>query len=474
MGGEGGKLRQIIIFFCLCVSLGCMYSRIRSENRKHIFAAHEYLKNLEPEAEDGGGAAEGVEAATERSIGPFTPKSFAKLLVDRVINAYDEEAQEAQRHKPCNPLLEYTKQKKRAFCFSVGGEKTTDAPVAGGQSSAADASASAAAAAPAAAAAAETERLGAPQERKKAKKKRRMQQEGLSGLSESLGEDVIQKKTTKDKWKKTNVYNGKTETDKDIQEAPVAANGLRLPIRSSGTSSSSSSNSSSNSNSSNSSSSSLASKEDTDKKDTAETAPVGVSASSEDCSSPKEGKINSFEKTKALAEDTAAPAAAAAAAAATDNADTAAAAAHTPQRRRSVRISESTPSSKRVLFNLKKNKVVAFSRHAPSVAVGPASPPGKGRSVDSASEAGQLKEATSAAQVPPRGILRAAKEPGPPTSEENAPMPSIQKLQRLPWWKGSTAELMAALRRALAEQLSSRGDAGGTKGLQTKAETGAG
>ncbi|OEH75029.1 nucleolar domain-containing protein [Cyclospora cayetanensis] len=146
--------------------------------------------------------------------------------------------------------------------------------------------------------------------------------------------------------------------------------------------------------------------------------------------------------------------------------------------RRSLRISEATPGSKRVLFNLKRNKVVAFSRHAPSLAVGPAVSPSVKSAVKSRqSEQSGTQPAAGVQAVggipPPRGILRAAKELGPPTGEEVAPMPPIQKSQRAPWWGGTTAELMAILRRALAQRLGTRTDTMGLKSKKKKIKKGA-
>lgn len=109
----------------------------------------------------------------------------------------------------------------------------------------------------------------------------------------------------------------------------------------------------------------------------------------------------------------------------------------------------------------------AFSRHAPSLAVGPAAvSPGKGISL--AAESKTVPDAPQTRAAPPRGILRAAKEPGPPTSEETAPMPPIRKLQRPMWWGGATAELMAALRRALAQRLGAHSESSGSEVLPRK------
>lgn len=129
----------------------------------------------------------------------------------------------------------------------------------------------------------------------------------------------------------------------------------------------------------------------------------------------------------------------------------------TPSRWRSLRVSEAHSNIKRVLFNLKKNKVVAFSRHAPSLAVRPASPP-----LTKSSVRGAMAEASPSpspggrpTEALPRSILRAAKVPGPPTSDEVAPLPPIRKLQRPGWWGGASAELMALLKRALAQRMGS-------------------
>ena len=115
----------------------------------------------------------------------------------------------------------------------------------------------------------------------------------------------------------------------------------------------------------------------------------------------------------------------------------------------------------------------AFSRHAPSLAVGPAVPaPSKGSTKSPLGEPKPVPGLQSPATPPPRGILRAAKVLGPPTAEESVPMPPIQKSQRPFWWGGTTAELMVILRRALQQRLGSRSDKTSAKPKNKRAQKG--
>lgn len=397
--------------------------RVRSENRKRLFSSHEHVKE---EAGRTGG-----EGAAERHIGNITETSFAQLMVDRVISNSAVQRQSVWR--PDDPLKEFPNQRKPRGSFdgtwNVGDAQSAPAGKC------------------------DTDSAALPKATKREKKRRRLLQKEQQQWQEHdaspsglLVADETPRGFPVQKPAKNKQRNMQPTTSKGTDAASAAmslsANGLRLPIRSSGVKGDRCAVSSA---------SSPACSETGSGKE-ADKSAAGYSPSPADNQKeerrPPSGNESLMGQVLAPSIQEQTVSAASIPLKETQNE-------LPPSRRRSLRISETSPHSKRVLFNLKKNKVVAFSRHAPSSTVGPASPQlAKGVSRSSPVDVPTVS-GTDSPEALPRGILRAAKQLGPPTDEEMASFPPITKSQGPAWWDGDTADLMAFLRRALARKTGS-------------------
>lgn len=270
--------------------------------------------------------------ASERQVGSFTPRSFADLIVKRVISEFDAEKQKILQEIPCNPLLEYPK-RKRPLSSDLDGEKAagTQRPSVCAIASSSDGSAV------------------TPCETKRAKKRLRVQQlqqqMGEPGADETqaAGQAGVQK-AAKEKRRKGQIENGRKRGDTCARSTAASADGLRLPIQSSGVPHAASG---SNNNSSDPGTGHGSSAQDSASDPAVDT----VSAHSANCQ--PSGKQQSSSQSEVVKKGgAAAPSENTIVSVETQMRSGA------PSRRRSLRISESAPSSKRVLFNLKKNKVV--------------------------------------------------------------------------------------------------------------------
>lgn len=403
--------------------------RVRSENRKRLFASHEHVKEEATRAFSERGE------SVDRYIGSFTEASFARLMVQRVLSSSAAQQQKFQQRY--DPLKEFPSQRKRAASPDGDGDVADAHPAPVGTTS--------------------TDSPALPREKKRAKKRKRLQQpeQELEALSsESLAVEETPRGSAAQKPSKNKIRKMqpsiRKESDATYTSLSLSTSGLRLPIKTSGVKavrcagSSSSSTLTGNDISSASEESKGASSSPVDKQKKEHIQPSGSEAAGGECTSPSPQEPPVSTQLKAPQNE------------------------EPPPRRRSLRISEANPNSKRVLFNLKKNKVVAFSRHAPSLAVGPASPPivkGVSRStpLDGVAPSGSCSP-----EILPRGILRAAKQLGPPKGEETVLMPPIKKSQGPPWLDGATAELMTFLRRALARHMNSVNDKANEKQKKRK------
>lgn len=411
--------------------------RVRNENRKQLFSSYEQLKEGANEVAPKG-------EASNRRVGTSTAASFAQLMVQRVIA--DAGVQQQNKQELYDPMKEFPNRRKRAAATDID-RRTAEA-----QSEPDDNAAASDKATPVL-----PKNVYSAEKRLRLQQKQQQGEESLPTATDAGGgmsHETPARKIVKDKLRKGQPLNGKRGGHMTPTDDATVASGLRLPIRSSGNKGGSAK----------STSDSPTGDERSTRKvpfgpgavsghSPAETQSAGQSTpSGSDCSAGAEQLPSAQGPAAAMATAT------------SGEAKTG----ELPSLRRSPRICETSPSSKRVLFNLKKNKIVAFSRHAPSLAVGPASPPPANGAGRGSMAAPTPVKGSRSLRAPPRGILRAAKELGPPTSEETAPLPPIRKSQRPPWWGGATAELMAILRGALAKRLGASSDGGSAKQKKKK------
>ncbi|KAL8269805.1 hypothetical protein Esti_006284 [Eimeria stiedai] len=462
--------------------------RVREENRKQLFVSHQHTKGssyccftfTDRSAAD-------PEAASDRRIGSLTPSTFARLMVQRVIP--DSLANQQQQHQS-----QQHPQRQQQQQFD---ELVHKSPQSRKRQASADDPSSAPEEAPASpkisSASGSILIHGNASQRpmrtlsKRAKKRMRIQQQQEQQQQHPMNSSRSQiqavcktpcgapmQKAVKHKLKVLTAKKRQVEAKKP--EA-VTSNSLRLPIDSSAvkgvcytaTDGSSSSVGGSSSSSDNSSRKGKGIRE----KEVSSPASLGASPPSPADTKKKGWRIPSGGGSSAdnLGPHEEGPDSQPATSAESRPAARATSSEEAPSsscssRRRSPRSLEaaSVPGSKRVLFNLRKNKVVAFSRFAPSLAVGPAS------SSPLSSSASESSPAPTA-ELPPRGILRAAKLPGPPTPEQTASMPpTVRSAGREPWWDGATAELMAVLRRALQQSSRATREVAGAKLRKKKRE----
>ncbi|KAL8447613.1 hypothetical protein Emag_004223 [Eimeria magna] len=450
--------------------------RVREENRKQLFVSHQRI-NRE--------AARGLpsgEAGSERRIGSLTPSTFARLMVQRVIPdslAHQQQRDRPQQHRQRQPqqqldsLHELVHETPQSRKRQASADDSTSAP------EEAQASLMTPNATGSILVNSNTSQTPMGSLSKRAKKRMPMQQQQERQQQQRMDSLRSQVQAVSDapcgasvqkavKHKLKVLAADKGQVGAKTSEVLSSASSLRLPIDSSAVKgvcyAAADGNSSCNIGDSGSSVSSSLREENIREEEVSSPASSGGSPSSP-ADTKGEGWRTPF-KAGSSADDLGSQEEGAGAQPAR-SADSRAAGRASPSeeapssscssRRRSSRSLEASfvPSSKRVLFNLRKNKVVAFSRFAPSLAVGPASssPPCKVPPNTSASETAPAPTS----EGPPRGILRAAKLPGPPTPEETAAMPPIvRSAGRQPWWDGATAELMAVLRRALQQSSRAR------------------
>ncbi|KAL8448832.1 hypothetical protein Emed_003540 [Eimeria media] len=465
--------------------------RVREENRKHLFVSHQRI------SQEAAGGPPSEEAASERRIGSFTPSTFARLMVKRVIP--DSPTDQPQRQQLQQQLQQHPQQQLDELLHESPQSRKRQASTAEEPSSPMEeAQASNASGSIRIQSNALQTQMGALS--KRAKKRMRMQQQqqqqqlpqqqqqqhvdSSRSQNQALSDapcGAPMQKAVKHKLKVLTSDKGQVKA-KTSDTSATSASSLRLPIDSSAvkgvcyaTADSNSSNSSNSSKSVESTSSVSSSRKGESIRDekisSSSPAPPGGPASSsadtkkEDWGTPSKAG-SSVDGLKPQEGATSAESRPASCANSSEEAPPSSSSSSCSSRRRSSRSVETAavPTSKRVLFNLRKNKVVAFSRFAPSLAVGPASssPPSKIALNTSTSE---TPPAPTTAEAPPRGILRAAKLPGPPTPEETACMmpPIVRSAGRQPWWDGATAELMAVLRRALQQSSRARREGGSVK-----------
>lgn len=278
------------------------------------------------------------EELSKRRVGVFTEPSFAQLMVQRVIADAGVQRQEIQRQEPYDPMKEFPNRRKRPATTD------TDRSITEAQGEPADNAAG-------------SDKVSAalPKDTYSATKRLRLQQEQQQGTeplpsetdaADGTSHEAPARKVVKDKLGKGQPLNGKRGGHASTTDGAMVANGLRLPIKSSGNKGARSSARSS-------------SGPPTGDETSTHIAPLGPAA--ESGPSPAETQ-STGQRTPSGSEssvgDTVLPSVQGPVESAATAASVETKKGELPTRRRSPRISETNPSSKRVLFNLKKNKVV--------------------------------------------------------------------------------------------------------------------
>ncbi|KAL8430739.1 hypothetical protein ACSSS7_005736 [Eimeria intestinalis] len=342
--------------------------RVREENRKRLFVSHEHIK------EEAAGGPPSGEAASDRRIGSFTPSTFARLMVQRVIpdSPANQQRREQPQHHPQRQQqpLDGLHELVHESAHTRKRQASADGPSSAAQE--AQASPKSSSASGSLFIQSSASQIPEVTLSKRAKKRMRMQQQQkqmefsgsqMQAANERLWGGTMQK-AVKHKLKVLTADKGKVEAK--TPEALTSPNSLRLPIDSSavkgvcyaaadGSSSASSS------------SSAKPSRKEEAAREVEASSPVSSGCSRSSPSDTKREGHSSADDSEPQEE-----AAEIQQATSLDSmpAGSAASSEEDPSsfscssRRRSPRSLEaaSVPSSKRVLFNLRKNKVVGECR----------------------------------------------------------------------------------------------------------------